>query len=88
LILRFGIERVIAHAYYSPDCYPVENLFQLLSRKINIKRQIFDPDDLLWVEIQSQLQQLGLDTSTFRNLAKSLPNRYREVIKKRINNSL
>jgi len=79
LILRFRIERVISHAPYSPDCNPIENLFGLLSRKINKKRQIFDSGDVLLAEIQSEYQQLGLDTSTIRNLAKSMPDRYREV---------
>jgi hypothetical protein len=82
LILRFGPERVIAHAPYSPDCNPIENLFGILSRIINRKRQIFASNDLLWLEIQSQWQQLGLDVTTLRNLAKSMPDRYREVIEK------
>jgi hypothetical protein len=31
IALRFGIERVIAHATYSPGCKPIENLFGFLS---------------------------------------------------------
>jgi hypothetical protein len=33
LVLRFGPERDITHAPYSPDCNPIENLFGLLSRE-------------------------------------------------------
>jgi hypothetical protein len=82
LILRFGPERVIAHAPYSPDCNPIENLFGLLSRKINQKRQIFKSQDLLWAEIESQWELLGSNMTTLQNLAESMPNRYREVIER------
>jgi hypothetical protein len=36
----------------------------------------------LWAEIQIQWQKLGLDVSTLQNLAKSMPDRYKEVIDK------
>lgn len=80
LVLRFGPERIIAHAPYSPDCNPIENLFGLISRKITKKRIIFNNNDLLWNELQLQWNQLGLDIETLQNLALSMRDRYRAVI--------
>ncbi len=80
LILRFGVDRVISHPPYSPDCNPIENLFGVLSKKIKKNRQIFATQDLLWQEIQNQWQQLGLEISTIQSLADSMPDRYQEVI--------
>jgi hypothetical protein len=33
-IQRFGVDRIIPHAPYSPDCNAIENLFGILSRKM------------------------------------------------------
>ncbi len=84
LVLRFGPDRVIGHAPYSPDCNPIENLFGLLKKRILKKRQIFSSQQLLWEEIILQWRELGLETTTLQSLADSMPSRYREVVKKMV----
>ena len=87
LTIRFGADRVIRHPPYSPDLNPIENLFGIMSKKIKDNRHIFKTQELLWLEIQKQWQELGLEISTIHALVDSTPNRYWEVLEKNGSNT-
>ena len=82
LILRFGVDGVIPHAPQSPDCNPIENLFEILSRRVTKNRQIYANAEALWNAINNEWNRFENDAQTIENLALSMPERYAEVIER------
>jgi hypothetical protein len=81
LTLRLGVDRIIPHAPYSPDCNAIENLFGILSRKMK-SGHIYNSSDDLWTAIEFNWNNLDSDRKTLENLALSMPRRYQEVLDK------